>query len=771
MRNASHAGRVLRAAKVAVSAAIGTVMLVACGGQFLSEEKRDANRPPDILDRVRNVDLLPRSPEPVGQTGSASQPGRAAVYPGTTIAAVEAPDVSAVPSGSGGQGYEFNFENTPVTTVAKVILGDILGVGYTIDPRVQSTVTLSSGSPVSRTDVLYVLENALLTANVLLVRDTNGYRLLPASEAAGQARLDRGGSPEPGYGLTAIPLHHVSAATLTKLLDSFAVKGGAVRTDAARNIILVQGNGAERRTALDTARAFDTDWMRGQSVGIFPIQNSTPEPVISELEKILDTGEGGLSQSMVKFQPIARMNAVLVVARKPELLRTAQTWIQRLDNPSATDVGVNVYRIHYGEARQMAKLLNDLFVRRANTGFDSATNQVAPGSGLSSLSTAERLGMNNQQGQSGVPNLTARLRLPGGGPLDATTPGGPGASPAGGANSTTDDDAPSDRPVDGSRSLLPNVRIIPDTVNNALLIYANRESYRVIERTLRQIDRPQLQVSIDATIAEITLNDSVAQGVQFYLKSSDIGLGGDKGSMLNTHQSVSTGTDIVGPVLNRVVPGFNFLVGSESQPRVILDALHKVTDVKVLSNPSLVVVDNQPATLQVGDQVPVSTGTATVLTSNNTVVNTIDYRNTGIILRVAPRINVNGKVLLEIEQEISNVVPQTAGSLTPTVSQRRVKSSITVANGQTVLLAGLISDTQNVNNSGIPLLDQLPGVLGDAFSHKSNSVVRTELIIFIRPTIIRDSVDAHFVAEELRSKMRGRIGAVEPGQPKSTGTR
>jgi general secretion pathway protein D len=201
---------------------------------------------------------------------------------------------------------------------------------------------------------------------------------------------------------------------------------------------------------------------------------------------------------------------------------------------------------------------------------------------------------------------------------------------------------------------------------------------------------------------------------------------------------------------------------------VILDALHRVTNVKVLSNPSLVVVDNQPATLQVGDQVPVSTGTATVLTTNNTVVNTIDYRNTGIILRVVPRINVNGKVLLEIEQEISNVVPGTGNSLTPTVSQRKVKSSITVATGQTVLLAGLISETQNVNNSGIPLLDQLPGFLGDAFSHKTTGTVRTELIIFIRPQIIRDSVDAHFVAEELRTKMKGRIGAIDPQTPRGS---
>ena len=205
--------------------------------------------------------------------------------------------------------------------------------------------------------------------------------------------------------------------------------------------------------------------------------------------------------------------------------------------------------------------------------------------------------------------------------------------------------------------------------------------------------------------------------------------------------------------------------------RQILDALHSVTSVKVLSNPSLVVIDNQPATLQVGDEVPVSTGSATVLTTSNTVVNTIDYRNTGIILRVVPRVSVNGNVRLDIEQEISNVVNKdTSGTLTPTVSQRKVKSSISIASGQTVLLAGLISERQSGDRGGIPILDQLPGGLGDAFSHQSKAINRTELIIFIRPQIIRDSVDANVVAEELRAKLRGTI-SVAPGGPVRSGIR
>ena len=297
------------------------------------------------------------------------------------------------------------------------------------------------------------------------------------------------------------------------------------------------------------------------------------------------------------------------------------------------------------------------------------------------------------------------------------------------------------------------MRITADPVNNTLLIYASQENYRLIEQTLRQLDRPQLQVSIDATIAEITLNENLNYGVQFFLSSSDLGARPDKGSLVLSR----TGSAI----LSRALPGFNFLLGPEAEPRLVLDALRGVSDVKVLSTPSVVVLDNQTATLQVGDQVPVATASATVLSGTGApVVNTIDYRNTGVILRVVPRINANGNVLLDVEQEISNVAAGSAGSLTPTVSQRRVRSSIAVASGQTVLLAGLISERQENSRTGLPIIDQLE--IGKLLGSNNKVNQRTELIIFIRPQIIRDGVDAMRVAEEMRTRLRGRLGTTDP---------
>jgi len=712
----------------------------------------------DVIDKVRSLDTLPRYPQQVNAAeANAGQRSRPAMFEGTEVSDVSEPRPQPVATGNG---FELNFENTPVATVAKVVLGDILQTGYTIDPRVQGTVSLVSVRPVAKSDIVFVLENALRLGGIVLVRDASGYRLTPLGDAVGGGRVDAAASsPEPGYGVSVVPLQYVSAQTLLKLMDSFATKAGMVRADTTRNLLLIQGSGAERRTAVDTALSFDLDWMRGQSVGIFPIANSAPEAVIAELEKIVDSGENGLSANLIKFQPVARLNAIMVVSKKPALLHTAATWIKRLDHADTARTSVHVYRVKYGEARQIARVLTEMFTGGSSSSLlDNADSQIAPGSGTYATSSADRLSLGNNTSSS---SNGFGSRMPSGTSSGGTT--GFGTQTAAAAPSANTSDAgtlDSKGTSSGGQPMLKGVRITADAVNNTLLIYADQENYRIIASTLQQVDQPQLQVAIDATIAEITLNDELSYGVQTYLTSHNLGLRPDQGSLLNTQSTSAPVAAAAGTVanafINRAFPGFNFLVGSESQPSAILDALHTVTGVKVLSNPSLVVINNQAATLQVGDVVPVSTGSATVLTTNNTVVNTIDYRNTGIILRVSPRINVNGNVRLDVEQEISNVSPATAASLTPTVSERKVRSSISVATGQTVLLAGLISEQQNKQRNGIPLFDQIPG-LGDAFSHQDKKMARTELIIFIRPQIIRDSMDAHVVAEELRSKLRGSI--------------
>ncbi|HLX98241.1 MAG TPA: type II secretion system secretin GspD [Roseiarcus sp.] len=736
--------------------ATGGVLLVgACNTTYLDQSK---DEPQNAADIMRAADLRPRYPQPTGtvDTGGASAP-KAFSFFGSSAPPPAAPQ----PAGSqdveaGAGGYTLNFENAPISQVAKSILGDILGVGYVIDPRAQGSISLSSGRPIDKKDMLFVLENALSANNLVMVRNASGYRIAPANEG-GVGMVDEAagsGSTEPGFGLTVIPLQYVSGTTLTKLLEGFATRPGAIRTDPSGKLLIVVGTGSERQSAVETVRSFDVDWLKGQSVGMYPVQNSTPEPIVGELEKIMDSGDSGLGHGLVKFQPVARLNSILVVASKPELLRTAARWISRLDEPSTSSASVKVYKVRYGDAKDIAQLLQQIFVTNGGAvSAESATNEIAPSSGVKAMTAAERL-------TGGIPSSNSSL----GGGLgnsagNSSSPGQPAGGAAGRTGAaqqfggvpvaTLNSELGALGQGGSGGPQLPNVRITADVLNNSVLIYSRPDEYKLIERTLIQLDRPKLQVAIDVTIAEVTLNNALNYGVQFFLAGGAVSntVSGTMPSILNNvasnNGSTTTGTGLSG--------GFNVIAGNAAAPRVVINALSAITDVKILSNPSLVVVDNGDASLEVGDQVPISTGSATVLSSNNAVVNTIDYKNTGVILHVQPHVNYNGSVMLDIDQLVSE---PTGPALTPTISTREVKSTISVISGQTVMLAGMIQDNLTKSRSGVPILSQLPYV-GAAFGTTGNNDVRTELIMFIRPQIIRNGADAAMVAEELRSKMRG----------------
>lgn len=763
--------------------AIGSIVVLLAGCD-LTTTSQQRQHVPDPFDTVQNTDLSPRYPQPMVQQSGGGARIQGSSYYGQEAqsdGAGDQSDKAGVVASPTGEGYELNFENASVSAVAKVILGDILKVGYIIDPRVQGTVTIGSGRPVPRDELIPVLENALRMSNVVLVPDAGGgYRLMPSGDAQGAGGvISGGGGNQPGYGMSVVPLRYTSAQTMLKLLDSFAIKPGMARADTGHNLILVQGDSSERKAAVETILTFDVDWMRGQSVGIYPLENATPDEMIKELDKIMEDGDGGLNQTLVTLQPVARLNAVLVVTRKPGLLREAAVWIKRLDKANNAGTSVHVYRLRYGDARQIAHVLGDLFGNREQ-GLNSPANQIAPGAGTSNFSSGVGANEGNAANQTpgGTPTTglgTGGLGTGGSGNAGIQlgnlgsgfgNPQSLGGAASGGTSGSISAGAFGGANAQGETSVvLPGIRIAADVANNSLVIYANQENYHLIEQTLDQLDRPQLQVAIHATIAEVTLNNDLQFGVEYYLQGSSV----NASFNTLTASSESAAGSAVSQTLAAVLPGGNFLLGPQASPKVVINALRTISDVKVLSSPSVVVLDNQLATLLVGDQVPVETESANVLAAttatSSTVVNSINYINTGVILRVLPRVNANGNVILDVEQEVSGVANNsTAATLTPTVSQRQVKSSISVASGQTVLLGGLITETQQRSRNGIPGLEELPGGLGNLFSTNDYSTQRTEIIIFIQPQIIRNGVDAAKVAEELRAKLRGSADAAfQPG--------
>lgn len=702
-----------------------------------------------VFDEVMSTDLSARFPAPAGRPNPGAPPPRTEIYRGTASEIVNGAMTSGQEVSESGEGFDLNFQNADINAVSKALLGDLLGVSYSVDPRVQGMITLSSARPVSKADLMPLFESAVKIVGGHLVKEGGIYKIVPAGEALGNGVVERrtNASAEPGYGITVMPLRYVSAQVVLKALDSFAVKPGMARVDSARNLLLVQGPSTERISAIEAALSLDVDWMKNQSVGIFPVRNASPDTIIAELQNVFDSGREGAAANLVRFQPMNRLNAVLAIAQTPQKIDEVATWVRRLDKADVDNTTVRIYRLRFGNAKIMAGILREVFTGQASTVSTTPgqgdLSQLTPGSTLQratspdASSSGSTLSGSTMQGRSPTTSIGTRT------------------------DSTGDQDQTSNRvsvdvattPLAGASgpALLPNVRITADTANNSLLIYANRDQYKIVERAIFELDRAPMQVAIDATVAEITLKNELQYGVQFFLQSS---FKGNKGS-------ISFGaTD----VLKRVLPGGNLVLGAGDDPRLVINALRQITDVNVLSSPALVVLDNQQALLQVGDEVPIATRSAVdVVVPNAPIVNNIEMRNTGVILKVTPRVNANGVVTLDVIQEISNVVKSDAQTLTPTISQRKVQSSIAVASGQTVLLGGLISNRSEKLKSGLPILSELK-TIGDLFGQNTGSSERTELIIFIRPQIIRDGIDAQLVAEELRSKLSiiGRAGISRP---------
>jgi general secretion pathway protein D len=569
---------------------------------------------------------------------------------------------------------------------------------------------MSSARPVSEEDLLPILETVLRMNGAALMRDGDNYTVVPeASAVSGRGDV---GEARPGYGISILPLRYTSAQTLVSLIDGFGTRPGSVRAETARNLLLVLGNSADREAAIETAMSFDADWMQDQTVAILPLQNAKPETVIQELQRIFKSGEGGLGAELVQFIPMSRLRAVLVVSPQKDIIARARTWVQRLDseNPDL-EADVYVYRVKYREARKLATLLTQLFSSGPATG-DAPADQIEPGA---DAVTTEGGGL----GDGFTEETPGAEGEPGGSPSNPVLVGSEpaNAAPAGGTGP----------------------RIQADISNNSIVIYADLETRQRVLSALSSLDVPQIQVAINVTMAEIQLTEDLEYGVQFFLQNKRVGSLGFFGAAA---QSIS-----------RTTPGFNLLLGSNTSPELIINAFDRITNVQVLSSPSLVVVENEIARFQVGDQIPIVTRTVTD-TSSDDLANTsneVEYRDTGIILSVKPRVSDNGLVAMTIEQEISSV---SAGgnSLTPTISNRKVASSISVADGQTVLLGGLISEQNGSTRAGLPGLNRTKG-LRNLLGNTSKVARRTELIILIKPTVIYEAQDAQHVAEELRSKM------------------
>jgi general secretion pathway protein D len=659
------------------------------------------------------------------------------------------PRVETMPGGN----ISLNLPGVDIQAAAKAVLGDTLGLTYSVEPDLHTPVTVVTPHPIARAAVLPVFEQALATANLVLADRAGSYAILQAATARGEAQVV--GPDDPGYGNETLPLKFVNAEEMRKLLDPL-VPGAVSVSDPARNLLVVSGNSTQRRALRELVAQFDVDWLRGMSFALFVPQRTDARLIAPELEKLLN-GPGSNTAGLVRLITMERLNGILAITAQPQYLEDVRRFMEVLDREGeGAERRVFVYRVQNSKAADLAKVLNAAFgnassgVAQTDTEATELNDHSAPGGGAPGSGTglgggsANGFQANAGQGNAGVPvgGVAGRGAAGGGAAAFAGgagggqfitgnigTPGGAGTTDGGGGRMT----------------------IIADEANNAIVVYATPRDYALIEDAMAKLDVPPLQVMIDAAITEVTLNHNLQYGVEWAFQAGRLG-GALTSGATSTSTNATTGvTTVTQPGPQQSFPGLSFLYQGNNISAT-LNALRSVTDVTVLSAPKVIVLNNHTATIQVGDQVPVSTGSATSgLTSG--VTTTVEYRDTGIILKVTPRVNAGGLVLLDIAQEVSDVAGGASATTTsPTISQRKIATSVAVQDGETVALGGLIKNEVTKDRTTIPLFGSIP-VLGHLFGDSTNGLMRTELLVLLTPRVVRTPVDARAVTAELKEKI------------------
>jgi len=652
---------------------------------------------------------------------------------------------------AGGDGsVVLNLASVPLQQAAKTVLGDMIGVNYVVDPRVDGVISVQTTRPVSKAEALEMFQSALKPIGAVLVQNRGTYQIAPADQSATGVIATGNGPAESamaGNGIRVVSLKYVSATEVARVLEPMVPKGSIVQADDARNILALKGSPAEIESMLDSISVFDVDVMKGMSFAVVPVKTAQPERMVDELKAIFASEKEGPLKGRVRFIANTRLGAILVVTSQPSYLPRAQTWIRRLDAKAAgSERQLHVYQVQNRPVAELASVLQSMFSNEMKV-VKQPTRSVSPRSRQAGFSTSTA----RSPGSAGAAQDIDQGGATG---LRGGVGGGVGAGIGAGNDLQSlqralnnEPDALTSDAMDPALSNSPSknlgdeppLKIVADETKNSLLIMANDRDYERVLRVIQGLDVVASQVLIEAVIAEVTLNDNLQYGVQWALQKDR--------TPTASFSNVKTGG------MPLVFPGFNYAVNAASIAST-LSALNELTRVNVISTPSLMVLDNKTARLQIGDQVPITTQTATsVVTAQTAIVNSISMQDTGVILSVTPRINESGRVQLEIEQEVSAVAKTTSSGIdSPTIQQRRVKTTVVVNDGEVLALGGMIQEQADKGSNQVPLLGDIPG-LGAAFSNRTDKVRKTELVILITPKVVRDGTESRLVTEEYRRKM------------------
>ncbi len=608
-----------------------------------------------------------------------------------------------------------NFEGESIQSVVHTILGEVLQETFVIGPGVSGQVTFATSKPVTREQLMPILELLLRWNGATLVFHEGRYHVLPIDQAIpGHLVPELGGVDQVrGFAVRAVPLEYISPTEMAKILEPYVRPNAIVNVDPMRSMIFLAGTREELRNYLRTVAIFDVDWLAGMSVGIYPLETVDVESITAELTAVFAMEEGSPLAGLFRFVPMERLGSVLVITPREEYLAKAEEWIRRLDRGAAgAGLQLYVYKVKNLEAQVLAEYLTQLFGGSTGGRQRERGNNLAPGLQPATMSSITDFNSNRQQ-----------------------------------ANRAGMDDSGSNRNGGQEGGLLgedADIRITSVTETNSLLIQASQSHYSSILAAIERIDEEPLQVLIESQVMAVELNEQLEFGVNWFFsnQADDLLNGANSGRIIETASSDATGA-------NALLT--DILFGGRTFVQATISALDAVTDVRSLAAPSLVVRNNESATITVGVQVPVNSTSINTGGNTDNVISSAQYVSTGVTLDVTPRINPGGLVYLDISQEVSVPGEPAQAGDNPPISDRRVQSRVAVQSGQTVFLGGLIQEQDRRGRGGVPYLNRIPGV-GALFGSRSKATNRTETIVMITPTVLENNAELKAVTEDLEDE-------------------
>lgn len=696
--------------------------------------------------------------------------------------AAKAPPPGMAAHGPGS--ITFNFENQPIQAAVKAILGDVLHANYVISPGVQGTITFSTSQPISHDDVLPVLEMLLSWTDNALVRKDGRYVVLPAKDAASGNLVPGLGANAPGSGYAArlFPLHYVSAEAMQKLLKPFARPDAFLLVDPQRNVLVMAGTPEELANYQRTVRTFDVDWLRGMSVAVIPLQHVEAGTLMPQLDQMFGSKGDSPMAGMARFIPLEHSNSVVVITSQPAYVDEVRDFIAKIDSGAGGSSGLYVYDVKNIKASDLAEHLNALY-NGTPSGGNNAAGQVAPG--FSPLEqNRNALGGTNGIANNGFGNDNGGTDNSGGksGDNGLGSDNGGGSDINGGSmGGSLESGLPQRRNQQNNGNAgtaayttQTGVHLAAVDENNQLLVRARPGQWQEMLPVIERLDQVPLQVQIETRVLEVDLTGQFSLGVQYYLAGL---IGTQPGSPPGTNESFHRhqGAAGLGGVNYNPLTDALFYSFAGKNLQFALRGLEESGNTKILSEPSTVVLNNHETTIKVGDKIPVvqtffAPGLGTVSTPDQSGFNVgqVQYIDTGVLLDVTPRVNPGGLIYLNVQQVVSKAGAQDKfGNFT--IANRALSTQVAVQDGQTVLLGGLIQQSEDNSDNGLPFLNRIP-VFGRLFGTTNRNSDRKELIVLITPRVIGNAEDARNITDEYQTKFESLKPILEESQTTSRTT-